>query len=65
MLTTSIIRVIAVPMSMITQLILFREIIAVYSANHNKSINILCAKKIQLRNSKVGGTYIYHRISND
>jgi hypothetical protein len=47
-------------MTTITWLILFREIIPVYSENHMKPINTLCGQNAELLNVKVGGTYSYH-----
>jgi lipoate-protein ligase B len=44
----------------VTQLIYFREIIAVYSENHMKLINTLCGKHAELLDVKAGGTYTYH-----
>jgi hypothetical protein len=38
-------------------LILFREIITVYSGNHAKPINTLCGQNAELLNVKVGGKY--------
>jgi hypothetical protein len=39
---------------------LFRLIIAVYSENHTKPINILCDQKTELLNVKFGDTHSYH-----
>jgi hypothetical protein len=39
---------------------LFREIIAVYSADHMKPINTLCGENEELLNVKECGTYSYH-----
>jgi hypothetical protein len=46
---------------MISWLILFGEIIAVYSENHTKPINALCGKNAELLNVEAGDTYSsYH-----
>jgi hypothetical protein len=39
---------------------LFKEIIAVYSENHMKSINTQCGQNAELLIDKAGGTYCYH-----
>jgi hypothetical protein len=39
---------------------MFKEIIAVYSDNHTKHINIFCVQNAELLNVKVGGTYSCH-----
>jgi hypothetical protein len=44
----------------INWLMLFREIIAVYSENHMESINTLCEQNVELLNVKAGGRYSYH-----
>jgi hypothetical protein len=44
----------------ISWLMLFKEIIVVYSENHMKAINILCGKMEELLIVKEGGTYSYH-----
>jgi hypothetical protein len=41
---------------MINWLMLFKEIIAVYSENHMKLINTLCGQNADLLNVKAGGT---------
>jgi hypothetical protein len=41
-------------------LMLFREIIAVYSENHMKPINTLCGQNAEILIIKAGGTYSYH-----
>jgi hypothetical protein len=41
-------------------LMLFREIIAIYSENHMKPINTLCGQNVELVNVWAGGTYSYH-----
>jgi hypothetical protein len=41
-------------------LILFREIIAVYSDNHTKPINAICGQNAKIPTVKAGGTYTYH-----
>jgi hypothetical protein len=38
-------------------LMLYREIIAVYSQIHTKQINTLCGQNVELLNVKTGGTY--------
>jgi hypothetical protein len=43
----------------ISCLMLLREIIAVYTENHTKSINILCDQYSELLTVKAGGTYSY------
>jgi hypothetical protein len=43
----------------INWLTLFKEIIAVYTADHT-TINTLCGKNAELLNVKAGGTYSYH-----
>jgi hypothetical protein len=40
-----------------SQLILYREIIAVCSEIHTKHINTLCGQNVEFVNVKVGGTY--------
>jgi hypothetical protein len=40
-----------------SQLILYREIIAVYSQIHTKHINTLCGQNVAFLNVKAGGTY--------
>jgi hypothetical protein len=44
------------------QLVLFREIIVVYSENHTKSVNTLCEQNAESLIIKVGGTYSYHSL---
>jgi hypothetical protein len=44
----------------INWLVLFREIIAIYSENHTKPIYTLCGQNAELLILKVGGTYSYH-----
>jgi len=39
------------------QLILYREIIAVYSEIHKKHVNIMCGKNVEFLIVKPGGTY--------
>jgi hypothetical protein len=41
-------------------MVLFREIIAVYSETHTKPINTFCGQGVELVIVKAGGTYIYH-----
>ena len=43
-----------------SQLILYREIIAVGSEIHTKHINTLCGQKAEFVNVKAGGTYSDH-----
>jgi hypothetical protein len=43
----------------IDMLTLFRRIIAVYSENHVKPINIICEQNAEVHTVKVGGTYSY------
>jgi hypothetical protein len=40
-----------------SQLMLYREIIAVCSEIHAKHINTLCGQNVELLNVKTGGTY--------
>jgi hypothetical protein len=47
-------------MTMINWLMLFREIIAVYSEDHTKHVNALCGQNVELLNVKAGGTYSNH-----
>jgi len=44
-----------------SQLMLYREIIAVYSQIHTKHINTLCGQYVKFLNVKPGGTYSDHR----
>jgi hypothetical protein len=44
----------------INWLTLFKEIIAVFTENHMKSINTLCGQNAELLVTKAGGTYSYH-----
>ena len=44
----------------ISQLILYREIIAVCSQIHTKHINTLCGQSVEFLNAKAGGTYSDH-----
>ena len=44
-----------------SQLLLYREIIAVCSQIHTKRINTLCGQNVELLNVKPGGTYSDHR----
>jgi hypothetical protein len=44
------------PITKISWLMLFREIIAVYFENHTNEINTLCGQKTELLNVKAGGT---------
>jgi hypothetical protein len=44
----------------INWLMLFKEIIAVYSENHMKPINALCVQNAELFIVEVDGTYSYH-----
>jgi hypothetical protein len=48
-----------VPITKISFLVLFREIIAVYSENHTKPINTLCGQNAELCIIKVGDAYDY------
>jgi hypothetical protein len=41
-------------------LILFKEIIAVYSENHTKPRNTLCGQNVELLIVKADGEYSYH-----
>ena len=43
-----------------SQLMLYREIIAVCSQIHTKRINTLCGQNVELLNIKRGGTYSDH-----
>ena len=43
-----------------SQLMLYREIIAVCSEIHTKHINTLCGQNVELLNGKLGGTYSDH-----
>jgi hypothetical protein len=52
-------------MTTINWLMLFWEIITVYSDNHGKHANTLCWQNAKLLNVKSGGTYTYHLVSND
>jgi hypothetical protein len=45
---------------MISWLMLFWEITAVYSENHTKPINTLCGQNAKLLNIKAGSMYSYH-----
>jgi hypothetical protein len=44
----------------INWLMLFGEIIAVYTENHKKPVNIFCEKNVDLLIIKAGGRYSYH-----
>jgi len=44
-----------------SQLMLYREIIAVCSQIHTKHINTLCGQDIEILGVKPGGTYSDHR----
>ena len=44
-----------------SQLMLYREIIAVCSQIHTKHINTLCGQNVEFVNVKPGGTYSNHR----
>jgi hypothetical protein len=44
----------------INWLMLFKEIIAVYSENRTKYINIFSGQNVELMNVKAGGPYSYH-----
>jgi hypothetical protein len=39
---------------------LFKEIIAVYSENYIKPINIICGQNAELQIVEASGTYSYH-----
>jgi hypothetical protein len=41
-------------------LMLFADIISIYSGNHTKHVNTLCGQNAVLLNVKVSGTYSYH-----
>jgi hypothetical protein len=41
-------------------LMLFKQMISVYSENHMKPINTLCEQNAELLTDKAGGTYSYH-----
>ena len=43
-----------------SQLVLYREIIAVCSEIHTKHINTLCGQNVELLNVTVSGTYSDH-----
>jgi hypothetical protein len=43
-----------------SQLMLYREIIALCSEIHTKQINTLCGQKVEFVNVKPGGTYSNH-----
>jgi hypothetical protein len=47
-------------MATISWLMLFKEIIAVYSEEHMKHLNTLCGQYAELLNVKVGGAHCYH-----
>jgi hypothetical protein len=51
-------------MTTISWLMLFKEIITVYSGNHTKPTDTFCGQNTELTNGKVGGTYNYHRALN-
>jgi hypothetical protein len=44
-------------MTTINWLVLFKEIIAVYSENHTKHINTLCGQNAELLSVKADGTF--------
>jgi hypothetical protein len=46
-------------MKKIIWLILFREIITVYSENHKQPINTLCGQNAEILNVEVGGTNVF------
>jgi hypothetical protein len=57
-------------MTTICWLVLFSEVIAVYSEDHTKPINTLCGQNAELLTVKIGGIYSYRwvlkgLISND
>jgi hypothetical protein len=43
-----------------SQLMLYSEIIAVFSQVHTKHINTLCGQNVEFVNVKSGGIYSYH-----
>jgi len=43
-----------------SQLMVYREIIAVCSEIHAKHINVLCGQNVEFVNFKAGGTYSDH-----
>jgi hypothetical protein len=47
-------------MTTINWLMLFEEIITVYSENHMKPINTLCSQNAKLLSVKADGTHNYH-----
>jgi len=47
------------PITKISWLMLFSEIIAVHSENHMKPINTFCGQNERLLITKVGGTHSY------
>jgi hypothetical protein len=47
-------------MTMINWLMLFREIIAVYTKDHTEPTNVLWRQNEELLNGRAGGTYNYH-----
>jgi hypothetical protein len=52
-----------VSITKINYLMLFKEIIAVYSENHMKPINTLCGQNAELLIVKECGTYSYYEAS--
>jgi hypothetical protein len=44
-----------------SELVLYREIIAVCSEIHTKHTNILCRQNVEFVNVNLGGTYSDHR----
>jgi hypothetical protein len=47
--------------TMINWLMLFKEIIAIYSENHRKPINTVCGQNVELLTVKADGTYNYQQ----
>jgi hypothetical protein len=50
----------AAPLTMINLLILFKDIIDVYSENHTKHVNTLFIQNVEFSKLKGGGGYSYH-----
>jgi hypothetical protein len=46
----------------VTQLMLYREIVAVFSEIHTTHINTLCGQNVELYVVKLGGMYSYHEL---
>jgi len=63
-IVTNILQMVKSPLKKTSQLMLYREIMAVCSEIHAKNKNTLCGQNVQLLNVKISGTHSNHWVLN-